>query len=217
MTVIPFARVLRCAPPGSAIPGPEIERLRGPLTRLVGKRYAARIFEKTGTVGALRMPADELAAATDIPQHIAERVVAAREFGFAAAHPHPPKLCSSADVVAALPEGFAEALLAFALTGTLEVKATIFLARGGCLSTSVKPRDVFVPLSRFAATAFICAHNHPSGSVEPSTEDIHLTLRLRDLGATIGIELLDHVIVTATRSASFLDLGLLAQSASAAA
>ena len=38
MTVIPFARVLRRVEPGCAIPGPEVERLREPLTRLVGKR-----------------------------------------------------------------------------------------------------------------------------------------------------------------------------------
>ena len=167
------------------------------------------------------MPADELAVAADVPLGIALRVVAAREFGRAAAHPPSTACRNSVDVRGAIPEGLAtletEALLAFALAPNLTVKATILLARGGCLSASVLPRDVFVPLSRFAATAFVLLHNHPGGSSEPSPEDVRLTHHLRDLGAAIGIALVDHVIVTATRSVSFLELGLLPGVASAAA
>jgi len=66
----------------------------------------------------------------------------------------------------------------------------------GTLTTSlVHPREVFRPAVREAAAAVICAHNHPSGDPHPSTEDLEVTRRLLDAGRTLGIPLLDHVIL----------------------
>jgi DNA repair protein RadC len=68
----------------------------------------------------------------------------------------------------------------------------------GSLSASiVHPREVFRSAIQAAAAAMILAHNHPSGDPQPSDDDIEITLRLRDAGQTIGIEVLDHVIVSA--------------------
>jgi len=64
----------------------------------------------------------------------------------------------------------------------------------------VIPRDVFRPAIREGAIAVIAAHNHLSEDVSPSDEDIELTRMLKETGETIGIPLLDHVILSSVPS-----------------
>jgi DNA repair protein RadC len=59
----------------------------------------------------------------------------------------------------------------------------------------VHPREVFREAIRAAASAIICAHNHPSGDPAPSAADIRVTRQLREAALTVEIDLLDHVIV----------------------
>ncbi len=212
MAVLHFPHALRRLTPGSVVPDEDTERFREPLRRLVGIRAAERILARTGIVGVTRMPAEELASSTSISATLAARVVAAREFGLAATHPFTRVFRSSAEVVQALPPGFAnletEVLLAFALSTTLAVKATVLLAKGGDSGTAVRVRDVFRPLARLGAAAFILAHNHPGGSPTPSPEDIAMTERLAEAGRVIEIELLDHVIVTTGAAVSLRERGV---------
>lgn len=78
----------------------------------------------------------------------------------------------------------------------------------GSLSLSVvHPREVFKPLIVMNAAAWLCAHNHPSGDVTPSSEDRLLTKHLREAGELLGITLLDHLILGETRHFSFADEG----------
>ena len=49
------------------------------------------------------------------------------------------------------------------------------------------------------AAAFVLAHNHPSGDPEPSEDDVRLTRRLQRCGETLGIELLDHLVIGGRR------------------
>ncbi|MFA5942475.1 MAG: DNA repair protein RadC [Candidatus Paceibacterota bacterium] len=60
----------------------------------------------------------------------------------------------------------------------------------------VHPREVFAPALEHNATAVIVAHNHPSGSAEPSPEDHEVTTRLREAGKLLGISFVNHLIVT---------------------
>ncbi|HVY67843.1 MAG TPA: DNA repair protein RadC, partial [Patescibacteria group bacterium] len=67
----------------------------------------------------------------------------------------------------------------------------------GTLNASlIHPREVFEPAVKCLASHIIVAHNHPSGSLEPSDEDVNVTKRLCDSGRLLGIEVLDHVLVT---------------------
>ena len=63
-------------------------------------------------------------------------------------------------------------------------------------SSIVHPREVFKSLIVGNAASFIVAHNHPTGDVTPSQEDINVTKRLREVGDLMGIHLLDSLIVT---------------------
>ena len=59
----------------------------------------------------------------------------------------------------------------------------------------VHPREVFKEAYLRSASSIVCLHNHPSGDVTPSREDIHFTRSLIEIGDTFGIPILDHIIV----------------------
>ena len=80
----------------------------------------------------------------------------------------------------------------------------------GTLNTSlVHPRECFRTAIVNNSCSIIIVHNHPSGSLEPSAEDLNLTKRMVDVGRLIGIEVLDHVIVTAQAYASLRERNLI--------
>lgn len=60
----------------------------------------------------------------------------------------------------------------------------------------VHPREVFKPAIEYSAAAVILVHNHPSGDAEPSENDILVTEKLVKAGKILGIDLIDHIIVT---------------------
>ncbi len=60
----------------------------------------------------------------------------------------------------------------------------------------VHPREVFRPAIEYSAVAVVLAHNHPSGSVTPSEQDLEVTEQLIKAGKIIGINVLDHVIIS---------------------
>lgn len=67
----------------------------------------------------------------------------------------------------------------------------------GTINTNiVHPREVFRPAIEYSATAIVLAHNHPSNIVTPSEQDIEITEQLISAGKIIGINILDHVIIT---------------------
>lgn len=66
---------------------------------------------------------------------------------------------------------------------------------GTATSSLVHPREVYRAAIRLGASAIIGVHNHPSGDPSPSSADIQVTRQLREASRTVGIDLLDHIIV----------------------
>lgn len=83
------------------------------------------------------------------------------------------------------------------------------ISKGGMNTTVVDPKIVFRAALDYGASGIILCHNHPSGGVKPSQNDISLTKRLRDGANILEIALLDHIIVGAKTYFSFADDGLL--------
>jgi len=74
----------------------------------------------------------------------------------------------------------------------------------GSLNASVvHPREVFTEAIRNKAASVVFAHNHPSGDPEPSADDLVITKRLVEAGKIMGVEVVDHIIVTAGGFYSF--------------
>lgn len=102
-----------------------------------------------------------------------------------------------------------EEFLLLALNTKNRITREVTISVGTLNSSIVHPRDVFNHALREAAAGVIFLHNHPSGDPAPSREDITLTTRLCEAGRLLGIKVLDHVIVGATRYYSFADEGAL--------
>jgi len=78
----------------------------------------------------------------------------------------------------------------------------------GTLSSSlVHPRETYLEAIRKHSASIVVAHNHPSGDVQPSEDDIKITKRLAEAGKIIGIELIDHIIFTEDKFYSFKEEG----------
>lgn len=83
------------------------------------------------------------------------------------------------------------------------------ISLGGLDSSLVHPREVFHFAFHYRAASLILAHNHPSGSLQPSAEDLALTRRLVRVAQVMGIAVLDHLIVGEGGWFSFREAGLL--------
>lgn len=75
--------------------------------------------------------------------------------------------------------------------------------------TVVHPREIFHEAVLHCATAIILAHNHPSGCLDPSSEDREVTERLNDASKIMGIPILDHIIISRNGYFSFVEHGIL--------
>lgn len=89
-----------------------------------------------------------------------------------------------------------EHFLALYLNARNRVLKKETVAVGSLNANLVHPREVFQPAVGEAAASVVLVHNHPSGDCEPSAEDLALTRRMAKAGQLMGIEVLDHVIVS---------------------
>ena len=80
----------------------------------------------------------------------------------------------------------------------------------GTLTTNlVHPREVFQPAIEYLAAGLIITHNHPSGDPNPSEEDLKVTKQMQEVGKTMAIDLLDHIIIGGEKYISLRDRGLM--------
>jgi len=83
------------------------------------------------------------------------------------------------------------------------------ISRGGVVGTVADTRLIFKSAIEQLSTAIIICHNHPSGNLKPSDQDIQLTKRLVETGKIMEIPVLDHLIVTDNGYFSFADEGMI--------
>lgn len=83
------------------------------------------------------------------------------------------------------------------------------LFKGTLTQTSVYPREVVIRAMALKASHVVLAHNHPSGSAQPSVADQHLTKTLMAALALIDVQVLDHFVVTRSNVVSMIDCGLM--------
>jgi DNA repair protein RadC len=89
-----------------------------------------------------------------------------------------------------------ECFVAITLDGAHKVIEMHVVSQGLVNRTLVHPREVFRPAIQDNAVSILLAHNHPSGSLEPSSEDADVTRRLKKSGELLGMPILDHLIVS---------------------
>lgn len=100
-----------------------------------------------------------------------------------------------------------EHFICISVNGANEVIASRVVTVGLVNRTQVHPREVFSDPITDRASAIIIAHNHPSGALAPSREDIEITKQIKTSGEILGIRLLDHIIFNHRGNYSFLEHG----------
>jgi DNA repair protein RadC len=120
-----------------------------------------------------------------------------------------PRVSRPEDVFAHLPkeqlDTGQECFFALCLDSRAGLISSRLISKGSADLCIAHPREVFKAAVREGASKILVAHNHPSGVLEPSKEDLDLTERLRAAGRLLGIPLVDHVVVSNTgRAASVM-------------
>ena len=152
-----------------------------------------------------------LAETADIPLTKACQIVASFELGrrFYASQAGRPAQVRNAkqayQYLKGMGTGQKEQLRGLYLNSRYQVVHDEVISIGSLTSNIVHPREVFQPAIERGGVAIILAHNHPSGRVEATNADIQITEQLIAAGDILGIELLDHLIITATRYISVMD------------
>ena len=95
------------------------------------------------------------------------------------------------------------------LNGAGEVVGNRIVTVGLANHSLIHPREVFADAITDRATSVILVHNHPSGVLEPSNQDILITKQLVEAGSILGIKVLDHLIITKKGHLSMKEKGLL--------
>ena len=157
-----------------------------------------------------------LASALDIPIGKASQIIAALELGrrFFSSDPHGrPAYVRTAqqayEYLKPLAQSQKEVLRGLYLNSRYQVIRDEIISVGSLTASIIHPREVFQPAIEFGAAAVIIAHNHPSGDVTPTEADDAVTQQLRAAGALLGIELLDHLIISSTKFYSILEASAL--------
>lgn len=91
-----------------------------------------------------------------------------------------------------------EYLICFYLNARGELVKKEMLAVGALNTVRLLPREIFSHIKEHPIASIILVHNHPSGSLEPSSEDVMFTRRVQAAADILGVSLLDHLIVTKT-------------------
>jgi len=100
-----------------------------------------------------------------------------------------------------------EAVRVINLNSANQVIAIDEVSLGGLSSASIHPREVYKAPIRRSAAGIIISHNHPSGDLKPSDQDVEETNRLVDVGELLGVKLMDHIIVAFGKHYSMLENG----------
>ncbi|MDB5185019.1 MAG: radC [Candidatus Saccharibacteria bacterium] len=152
-----------------------------------------------------------LAEVADIPLTKAGQLVASFELGrryYAATAGRPVQVRNARQAYSYLRDmgrGQKEQLRGLYLNSRYQVVYDEVISIGSLTSNIVHPREVFQPAIERGAVAVIIAHNHPSGRTDPTSADIEVTQQLIAAGEVLGIELLDHLVITTNKFVSVME------------
>jgi DNA repair protein RadC len=175
----------------------------------------AKIMDRFGHPARLDRASLGEISSTGVSPSTAIRLKAAMELGRRCLLPPPgrPRLTNSREVAEYFLPRLGNKEVEQFWCALLDTRNTLIrcitVATGTVNACFIHPREIFRPAITESATALILIHNHPSGELDPSEEDVSLTRRVSEAGSVVGIRVLDHVIIAPGGHFSFLDSGLM--------
>lgn len=184
---------------GSGVQGKDVRKLAREIVALLDKSYETITLDQLCKIHGLGLAkASQILASIELAKRYSS---------------HSNKKIDSAEEVYHELKSFAKKQQEYFLVMTLDGASHLINTRtvfiGTLNQTLVHPREVFADAIADRAAGIIVAHNHPSGTLQPSRADIGITERLEEVAKLVGIELLDHVIIAKDGFYSFADEGML--------
>jgi len=165
------------------------------------------LMNKKGTTG---ISLEDISTIPGVGKANASRICAALEIGRRFSF-FKPRSCKDPKAIFDLVRHYGdrqqEHFIIVMLNGAHELMGVNVVTVGLVNRTIVHPREIFSDPIRLRATAIVLAHNHPSGNLEPSPDDIETTLRIRKAGLILGVEVLDHIIFSTDAYLSMAESG----------
>lgn len=159
-----------------------------------------RILKLIDKTGADKINLENLLEERGLGKAKAMQVIAALEFGKRMNSGEKPEILTAEDAWKLCGDfrgSKKEHFVAFYLDTQSRLIERQIISIGTLNASLVHPREVFEPAVSLHAAHIIVAHNHPSGVLEPSGDDLAVTKRLTEAGKILGIGLLDHIVVIA--------------------
>ncbi len=184
---------------GSGIKGKDVFALSKEIAKLFENDFANLSLEKLQNINGLGLAK-------------ASQIISAIELSRRYLIKQNKKVTSPQDIFNELKEFTTkkqEHFILITLDGASHIINTHTLFIGTLNQSIVHPREVFATAIEDRAAGIIISHNHPSNTPNPSQADIQITNRLKEVAKLVGIELLDHIILTKDNYYSFSDEGLL--------
>ena len=177
-------------------------------------RIAEELVERHGDQGLVGLSIDDWVGHRGVGRVKAAQMLAAFELGRRLLVPssEEPRVSSPADAYALvrdLRRARKEHLVALYLDAQNRLICRETVSIGSLNTTRTHPREVLQPAIVNSALAFILVHNHPSGSLDPSRDDVEFTRTMARAGELMGISLYDHLIVSRRGYVSLKERGLI--------
>jgi DNA repair protein RadC len=186
---------------GSGGPGNDVRSLSKEIAGLVERPDTVCFEDLSGISGVGPAKASQIIASLELGRRLFSTDPSSKK-----------KIAAPADIlplVAFLSGKKQEHFICITLSGAHEVLAVRTVTVGLLNHSLVHPREVFADAITDRAAAIICVHNHPSGTLEPSSQDLAITRQLADAGTLLGIRLLDHLIIADSGWLSLKERGLM--------
>ena len=171
--------------------------------RAIAKKII-HVIDETGT----QLAVNDLTKVNGIGMAKASTIIAAFEFVRRRIKPEGLKIKKPVDVLQLI-QHYAdrpqEHFISISVNGANEVMNIRVVTIGLVNQSQVHPREIFADIITDRASAVIIAHNHPSGNIAPSKNDISVTDKIKAAGQILGINLLDHIIFGKKGYYSFLE------------
>jgi DNA repair protein RadC len=184
---------------GSGLPGRDVSALAADILKVIEKEKENITLEKlTKVQGIGKAKAGQILSAFEL----AKRFLIKEE----------KKILNTEDVLSLVQDirdKKQEHFITITLTGASAIIEKREVFKGTVNFSIVHPREIFVDAISDRAAGIIFVHNHPADDAKPSAEDIKLTKQLCDAAKILGIQVIDHIIVTKDHHFSFQSEGLL--------
>ena len=184
---------------------------------LESKAQATALLEEYGSLSNIaNTPTNRLRMTAGLGVKLSERIQAAAEISrrLSAANNAVEEVITSNDDVVKIMRPLLKDLKheecwAIYLTNSNRIVERCRISQGGIQATVVDHRLIVKRALELLSTRLIIVHNHPSGSATPSGADFDITTKIREATSLFDIQLLDHIIISATESYSFKSSGKL--------